>query len=73
MYSPDLSPVENVWGLMVKDVNARNPATVDELKGAIRRSWMARTRDVGLMEELLGGWKGRLVKLVERKGGTLSY
>ncbi len=72
-YSPDLSPIENVWSLMVKDVNETNPTSVEALKKAIRNSGRKRTGDPKLLEELLGGWRGRVKELVAQKGGTLNY
>jgi len=72
-HSPDVSPIENLWSLMVQDVNKENPATVDDLRKAIRGSWRARTSDPILMENLLGGWRKRVLQLVDAKGGRLSY
>ena len=72
-HSPDLSPIENLWGLLVRDVNQRNPRTVEQLRTAIRRSWRARTADGALLKSLLGGWKGRITDMVAAKGGRICY
>ena len=39
--SPDLNPIENVWGMMVRDVydNAKQYSSVVELKKAIKSAW----------------------------------
>lgn len=39
--SPDINPIENLWGIMVRDVyeNGRQYSTVEELKTAIQASW----------------------------------
>ncbi len=71
--SPDLSPVENLWALMVTDVNKHNPSTTEDLKRAIMNSWRERTRHNETMENLLGGWRRRLQQVVSAKGATIAY
>ncbi len=72
-HSPDLSPIENLWGMMVEDVNKGNPSTLDELKSAIRASWKARTSDAAGMHRLLDGWGRRLPACVAAKGATIRH
>ncbi len=72
-YSPDVSPIENLWGMLVEDVNATNPGSVTELCTAIRASWRKRVRDAELMESLLGHWRDRLHQVVAAKGGSIPY
>ncbi len=70
-YSPDASPIENLWGIMQQDVNASNPHSIPELKGAIRKAWTARTGNVARMEALLGSWGDRVKDLATTGGETL--
>ena len=38
-YSPDLSPIENVWGWLKGEVNKDMPTSVETLKRCIRKHW----------------------------------
>ena len=37
--SPDLNPIENLWGIMKKDVDELQPKTKDDLIETIIRTW----------------------------------
>ena len=37
--SPDLNPIENLWGLVKRRMSKERPSTQEELKGAIQRVW----------------------------------
>ena len=37
--SPDLNPIENLWGLMKRRMSKERASTQEKLKGAIRRAW----------------------------------
>eukprot|EP00760_Papus_ankaliazontas_P026851 PhM_4_TR3081/c1_g1_i2/m.53910 len=39
-YSPDLNPIEHMWGLMVPIVDRLAPTTLDDLAAAIHIAWM---------------------------------
>eukprot|EP00760_Papus_ankaliazontas_P018276 PhM_4_TR17456/c2_g3_i5/m.36631 len=39
-YSPDLNPIEQMWGLMVPIVDRLAPKTIDDLAAAINEAWM---------------------------------
>ena len=38
-YSPDLSPIENVWRIMKCKIRLRRPRTVEQLKLYIKQEW----------------------------------
>ncbi len=38
-YSPDLSPIENIWRLLKREVRKRRPTTMQELRAAIAECW----------------------------------
>ncbi len=71
-YSPDVSPIENMWSVIQNDVNHCNPDSIPVLKLAISRCWRQRTSDPAFMQSLLGGWRGRIVQLVATKGASLQ-
>jgi transposase len=55
-HSPDLSPIENVWGIMKIRIAARGPRTVDELRQMLQEEWENLDFDVinGLMASISG-------------------
>lgn len=70
--SPDLNPIENLWGIMARRVyeNGRQFATVQELEVAIRNVW--REIRVELLETLVNSMPNRLFEVVRRNGKQLK-
>lgn len=71
--SPDLNPVENLWGMIVRDVYAGNKQydIVDELKNAITASWNSIAANV--LKSLSESMKNRLFQVINRSGGRTDY
>ena len=71
--SPDINPIENVWGWMVKDIYFGKPAykNVNELKKAIFDSW-ARIPDE-VINKLIDSMPHRMHKIIEMKGMPIDY
>jgi transposase len=71
--SPDLSPIENVWGWMVKDIYFGKSAykNVDELKQTVFDSWK-RIPDE-LIDKLIESMPNRMKNVIEMKGKTINY
>lgn len=71
--SPDLNPIENVWGIMARRVyaNGRQFDNVAELRDAITMAWDA--IDEPLRDRLLTGMHSRCVELIKNHGGAISY
>jgi len=71
--SPDLNPMENLWGVLVRDVyrNGRQYSTVSELKAAILNSWDEIENSV--LEKLADSMKNRVFKLIKQNGKTIGY
>ena len=38
-YSPDLSPIENIWGWLKHEVSKEMPSDIQRLKACVRRHW----------------------------------
>ena len=43
--SPDLNPIENLWGWLKEEVKKQNPQSLDELRRCLRRNWELITVD----------------------------
>jgi transposase len=71
--SPDLNPMENVWGIMVHRMYSNNKryASVDDLKTAILATWEG--VDQTLIHNLIESMKKRIIELIQQKGGPTSY
>jgi transposase len=44
--SPELNPIEHVWGWMVKHINKNYPQNITQLKAAVREAWDAVPQEV---------------------------
>lgn len=71
--SPDLNPIENVWGELARAVyhGGRQYSTVEELKVAVLREW-ARL-DIARLRALVETMPDRCSDVVEKRGGKTKY
>lgn len=71
--SPDLNPIENLWGLIVRDIYAdsRQYNTVADLKQAILVAW--NRLDVQVLQKLVSSMPHRLCEVIAKKGGCTNY
>nr|CAD2144563.1 unnamed protein product [Meloidogyne enterolobii] len=71
--SPDLSPIENVWSMLVRDIYAEGKqfGTVSELKVAISAAW-GRLSQVKVAE-LIEGMDKRMLEVIRNNGGLTHY
>lgn len=71
--SPDLNPIENVWGWMARDVyrNGRQFQTVNELREAIFLSWS--NIPAGLLETLASSMPKRIFQVINKNGDYTDY
>ena len=65
-YSPDINPMENVWGLIVKEIYKRNfrPNNSNELWEVIHECWEG--LDLNVIVNLINSIPDRLVQVVEK-------
>lgn len=71
--SPDLNPIENLWGWLARKVyaNGRQFETVSELKEAIREAWSQ--IQINYLRELVKSMKDRLIGVIMAKGGPTKH
>jgi hypothetical protein len=71
--SPDLNPVENLWGILVRDVYAdcRQFNNVNQLKEAIQRAWDRAPLD--RLVHLVNSMPNRMIQVIERHGKVTDY
>ena len=69
--SPDLDPIENVWGIMKKNIEKRNPQTTAQLKQIVLKEWDAIDKDD--LKALVGSTKPRCEEVFQRNGFTIDY
>ncbi len=68
--SPDLNPIETVWGIMTARIDVDHCVTVDELSGAIDRAWDSVSQEE--INKLVEGFENRVLKMIERGGQNIQ-
>ena len=71
--SPDLNPVENLWGVMKLHLSnlSKYPSKEDDLKKVLGNVWG--TFDLAYCRNLLKNYQNRLKKVVSSNGDTILY
>lgn len=71
--SPDLNPIENLWGMLAQKVynNGRQFDCVDDLKEALVMAWDS--IELSTLQNLVQSMTNRLLTVVERRGGPTPY
>lgn len=70
-YSPDLNPIENVWGILKKRISARNPRHLEELKQFITEEWDELSSDT--VVACCANMNARLGSVLENGGMQTDY
>lgn len=70
-YSPDVSPIENVWGWLKQQVNKDLPKTVEELKKSIKKHW--KKVNIEFLEPYIESMPKRIEMLIESEGKKINY
>ena len=71
-HSPDLNPIENVWGLLARKVYANDCTfeTKTELQGAIVQTWQQLEQNT--IDTLVNSMQKRCISVILRKGQCIS-
>jgi transposase len=71
--SPDLNPIENIWGIMAREIydGGKQFSNVNELKTAIQNSW--NNVDEEIIKKLINSMNNRIFELISVKGKKINY
>ena len=71
--SPDLNPIENLWGVLTRAVyaNERQFATKKELEAEILKQWDLIPEDA--LISLVKSLPNRIIDVISRKGSNIEY
>lgn len=71
--SPDINPIENVWGILVRDIysDCRQYETVSQLKTAIEIAWDRLS--IETLRNLINSMPKRMNLLIKSSGKPIKY
>ena len=69
--SPDLNPIESLWGLVKRKMSKERPSTQEELKGATQRAWNSVTPED--CYHLVSSMPQRIQTVISAKGAATKY
>ena len=71
--SPDLNPIENLWGLIVQRVykNDRQFGSINELWEAVQETWYSVEPEY--LQNLIYSMKNRISEVIQRNGAQTHY
>lgn len=69
--SPDLNPIENLWGYLKVKVAKRSPKNITELKRVLKDEWD--NIPLEYLQSLSKSMPKRLGELKTKKGGKINY
>lgn len=74
--SPDLNLIENLWGLLARQVyaNGKQYNTINELKIEIQKCWAEiAINNSEMCQKLIDSMKNRIFEVIKANGGTTKY
>jgi hypothetical protein len=69
--SPDLNPIENIFGLMKRFAKDRIPSTEEELRQVVEDAWKSVTKET--LQNLFGSMANRVQEVIEKNGERIAY
>lgn len=70
--SPDLNPIENVWGKMTQLWDRQQPRTTEALRRHVNQLWESLRGD-RFCENTVGSMRQRLLDVINANGGYTKY
>jgi transposase len=71
-YSPDLSPIENLWGIMSKKIRKRAYQSKEELRAAVNDAWNDPDMS-SLCQKICDSMCDRVAACIAARGGYIPY
>ncbi len=69
--SPDLNPIENLWGIVKRKMRYARPNNAEELKATIRATWALITPEQ--CHRLINSMPRRIPAVIQAKGAPTKY
>ncbi len=69
--SPDLNPIENLWGIVKRKLSDTRPNNADDLKTPIKATWASITPEQCL--RLIASMSRCIYAVIHEKGGPTKY
>ena len=71
--SPDLNPIENIWGIMKEKLSQITHTTKDQLISSVLRNWFRDDEFQQKLQNSIDSMPRRLQAVVNAKGGQTKY
>jgi hypothetical protein len=73
-YSPDLNPIENLWSIIKKKVDDRNPQSVEEMSAMFKEEWGKNDEEMKQLRlNLAHSMPQRCQNVIANKGHKIDY
>ncbi len=69
--SPDLNPIEHLWGILKRQVEHHSPSSIQSLKEVILEEW--KKIDLAKCHQLVHSMPRRLGAVIKNHGGHIKY
>ncbi len=69
--SPDLNPIEHIWGILKRQVEHHSPSSIQSLKEVILEEW--KNIDLAKCRQLVHSMPRRLGAVIKNHGGHTKY
>ena len=70
-YSPNLNPIENLWGIQESNVDRRRPKDVNELQVFAKEEWRKFSQKI--VRACINSMPNRLEQVIGRDGNMIDY